>query len=185
MGDTARFGGVRASFHGERRDARALRWRTRSRSDNNGTPRAAGDRARPGRHVPTEREASASGVVRRFTRVDVERKGSRLGFLGPPLLELHDHPVDVRGKRSEGRAVSVGADPDDDVGRNVGWQDSRSGELPQATLDTVSRDGRLPKARNDQPDTRARSGWMHERGSDDPNLEERGSDTLPLLPDTL
>jgi hypothetical protein len=26
---------------------------------------------------------------------------------------------------------------------------------------------------------------MHERGSDGPNLEERGSDSLPLFPDTL
>jgi hypothetical protein len=40
-------------------------------------------------------------------------------------------------------------------------------------------------ARYDQPDTCPRSRWMHERGSDGPNLEERGSDTLPLLRDTL
>ncbi len=185
MGDTARFGGVRASFHGERRGARALRWRKRSSSDNNGTPQAAGDRARPGRRVPTEREAFASGVVRRITTSGVERSGSRLGLAGTPLLKLHDHPVDVRGKQGEGRSVGFGPDPDDDVGREIGRQDPRSRKLPQATFDSISRYGRLPKPRDDQPDARPRAGRMHERGSDGPNLEERGSDSLPLFPDTL
>ena len=44
MGDTARCGGARASYHVARHDARALRWRTQSNSDNNGTPQVAGDR---------------------------------------------------------------------------------------------------------------------------------------------
>ena len=42
MGDTARYGGVRASYHEVPHDVRALQWRMRSNSDNNGTPREAG-----------------------------------------------------------------------------------------------------------------------------------------------
>ena len=184
MGDTARFGGVRASFHGERRGAPALRWRKRSSSDNNGTPQAARDRATPGRRVPTEREAFALGVVRRIIRSGIEPGGSRLGLAGAPLLKLHDHPVDVRGKQGERRSVGLGTDPDDDVRCQIGRQDPRSRELPQATLDSISRYGGLPKPRNDQADTSVPPGRMHERGSDCPNLEERGSDSLPLFPDS-
>ena len=43
----------------------------------------------------------------------------------------------------------------------------------------------MVKARDDQPDTSSFPCRKHVRGSDDPNLEQCGSDTLPLLRDTL
>ena len=185
MGDTARFGGVRASFHGERRDVRALQWHKRSSSDNNGTLQVAGDRARPGTHVPAEREASASGVSRRFARQGIERGGSPFGLAGAPPFQLHGDPIDVRGKRGKGRSVGFGADPDDHIHRDAYRQEPRSRELSQAAFHPIARYGRLSKARDDQADPSVRPRWKHERGSADPNLEERGSDTLPLLRDSL
>ena len=41
------------------------------------------------------------------------------------------------------------------------------------------------KPRDDQADASSLSGRTNERGNDDPNLEQRGPDTLPLLRDTL
>jgi hypothetical protein len=41
------------------------------------------------------------------------------------------------------------------------------------------------KSWDDQPDASSFSYRKHVRGSDDPNLEQRGSDTLPLFRDTL
>jgi hypothetical protein len=41
------------------------------------------------------------------------------------------------------------------------------------------------KSRDDQPDAGSLSDRKRKRGSDDPNLEQRGPDTLPLLRDTL
>ena len=185
MGDTAQFGGVRANFHGERRDARALRWRKRSSSDNNGTPQGVGDRARPGRRARTAPEAFASGVVRWFTDAAVQWGRARLGLGGSPSLKLCDHAVHVGGKRGKARFVCFRANPDDDGRRNIDWQDPRSRELAQPTLDPIPSYRRMPKSRNDQTDPRPGPGRTRERGSDGPNLEERGSDTLPLLRDKL
>jgi len=185
MGDTARFGGVRASFRVARRGARALRWRTRSNSDNNGTRREAGDRASPDSRALGERGESASGVSWRTLHADFGRLRRWLGDGAPPSQQLPERPVDVGSQVGEGRAIGLDANPDDDVGREVGREKSRSGELAQSPFDAVSGHGRVPVARHDQPNSRRRSWRMHQRGSDGPNLEERGSDTLPLLRDTL
>ena len=185
MGDTARFGGVRASFHGERRGARALRWRKQSSWDNNGTPPGAGDRARPGKRVPTERETCASGVAWCCACATVGSGRSSLGFVRSPSQELRHHLVDVRSERAKACSVRFWSNPDDDVHRDVRGQDSSSRKLSKTSLDSIPGYGRAPEAGNDQADPSLCPGRMHERGSDDPNLEERGSDTLPLLRDTL
>ena len=185
MGDTARFGGVRANFRVARRGAQALRWRTRSSSDNNGTRREAGDRPSPDSHALVEREGSASGVARRTIRDGLGRLRCRFGNGAPPLEQLPQRPVDVSGQCGKGRAVCLGTDPDHDVRRDVGREEPRPGELAQPALHTVPGYGGVTVARYDQPDPCSRAWQMRERGSDGPNLEERGSDTLPLLRDTL
>lgn len=185
MGDTARFGGVRASFHGERRDARALRWHRQSSSDNNGTPLEAGDRARLGRRVPAERETFASGVAWCCACAAVRSGRISLGLVSSPSQELRHHLVDVRSERAKAGSVGFGSNPDDDIRGDVRGKDSSSRKLSKASLDSVSGYGRVSEAGNDEADARPRPRRMHERGSADPNLEERGSDTLPLLRDTL
>ena len=55
----------------------------------------------------------------------------------------------------------------------------------QSALELISRHGRVSEPGDDQPDTRAGAWQTHERGSDGPNLEMSGSETLPLLRDTL
>ena len=185
MGDTARFGGVRASFHGERRDARALRWHKQSSSDNNGTLLEAGDRARPGRRVPTERGTFASGVAWCCACAAIRTGRLSLGLVRSPSEELRHHMVDVRSERAKACSVCFGSSPDDHIHSDVRGQDSSSRKLSKAPLDSISGYGRVPEAGNDQADARPGPGRMHERGSGDPNLEERGSDTLPLLRDAL
>jgi hypothetical protein len=113
------------------------------------------------------------------------RGWSWLGLAGSPVDELCDHAVDVCGERHEWSAIRFRTDPDDDVGGDARRQDARSGELPKPALDAISSHRGLPKPGNDQADTRSGPAWMHERGSGGPNLEERGSDTLPLCRDTL
>jgi hypothetical protein len=184
MGDTARFGGVRASFHAAHRVVRALRWRRRSSSDNNGTPRAAGGRALLDRPAQLERVVFASGVTRPRISRRFERS-RRFGVRGSPDGQPGKDAVDIGSECREGCPICVWTDPDDDVGSYVGWQEARSGKLSQAALHAVPGDCRLTESWNDQPNASSRSRGKHERGSDDPNLEQRGSDTLPLLRDAL
>jgi hypothetical protein len=184
MGDTAQFGGVQASYHGARHDARGLRLRRQSNSDNNGTPRAAGDRATSDTHVRTEREPFASGVTRTHVRGILEHRWqSRIQ--SSPGHELGKYPTDICIERREGRAICLRTNPNDDLSGEIGWQQTRPRELSQTTFDPIPCDRRLMKPWDDQPDTGPGSGRKHERGSDDPDLEQRGPNTLPLLRDTL
>jgi hypothetical protein len=81
--------------------------------------------------------------------------------------------------------IGLGTDPDDHVASDIGWEQSDSRQLSQASLDTIPRYRRLLIPRDDEPDACSGSSRKYERGSDHPNLEQRGSDTLPLLRDTL
>jgi hypothetical protein len=185
MGDTARFGGARASYHVLRHDARALRWRRQSSWDNNGTPREAGDRASPGTRVRTEQEAFASGVTRPGIGRVAGRRRRRSGIVGSPCNQLCHCPIDVGSERRKCCPIGLRTDPNDDVGGNIGWKQARPGEFSQAAFHSVASYRRLMKSWDDQPDASSFSYRKHVRGSDDPNLEQRGSDTLPLLRNTL
>ena len=170
MGDTAQFGGVRASYHAARHDARALRWRRQSNSDNNGTLREAGDRALLGTHAQSEREAFASGVARprisrRFERGQLSRVRSS------PFQQLHEDAIDIGAQSRKGCVVSLWPDSNDDVGSYACREKTRPRQLTQATFYPVTRNCRLSEARNDQSDTSSWSLLKQERGSDDPNLE--------------
>ena len=55
MGDTAQFGGVRASYRVTLRVVQALRWHRWNSWDNNGMPQVAGARMKPDTHGHTER----------------------------------------------------------------------------------------------------------------------------------
>ena len=184
MGDTARCGGVRANYRAARHDVRALRWRTQSNSDNNGMPREAGGPALPG--TPRTNRTSSVRIMCHSGDGDGV-SGGRLGSCrrGIPPVELERSPDQNRQQLWKGCAIRFGADPDHDVSWHIEWQKSRSRQLSEAALDTVARNRRLAKPRNDQTDTRLCPGRKHERGSDDPNLEKDGSDALPLLRDTL
>jgi hypothetical protein len=72
-----------------------------------------------------------------------------------------------------------------DIGSYISRKETRPRQLPQTAFYAVASNRRLAEPRNDQPDTSPRALWKYQRGSDDPNLEQRGSDTLPLLRDTL
>ena len=101
------------------------------------------------------------------------------------MQELHENTIDIRGQGREGRVIGLRPDSNHDVGSYISREKTRSRQLTQATFYPVPRHCRLSEARNDQPDTSSWTFLKHERGSDDPNLEVRGSDTLPLLRDTL
>ena len=131
-----------------------------------------------------ERVAFASGV----TRPGINGRfpgGWGVDTRGSSGCQPGEDVVHICSECGEGCPIRVWADPDDDVGRDVGREEACSGELPQTALHLVPSDRRVTESRNDQPDASSRSLWKHERGSDDPNLEQRGSDTLPLLRDTL
>jgi hypothetical protein len=100
-------------------------------------------------------------------------------------LQLDDHSLDVGRERGERCTIRLGPNSDDQIGRDVCRKKPRSGQLTQPPLDAIPRYSRVSKSRDDQTDPGSCPNWMHERGSDGPNLEERGSDTLPLLRDTL
>lgn len=53
-------------------------------------------------------------------------------------------------------------------------------EFAQPTLESVALDGRMLEARDDDPDA-----VMMQKGSEDPNLEQRGTDSLPFASDQL
>jgi hypothetical protein len=185
MGDTARFGGSRASYPAAHHDARALRWRRQSNWDNNGTPREAGDRGLSGTHARPARGAFASGVARPRITGRFESRRLLLRIRSSPIEQLHHDALDIGSQRREGCVICLRPDPDHDVGRYIDREEARSGQFPQTALHPVALDCRLAKAWYDQPDPSPRAFRKDERGSDDPNLECCGSDTLPLFRDVL
>src|SRR3982751_38354 len=95
MGDTALFGGVRASYRVAPHGARGLRWRTQSNSDNNGMRRGAGEQVSPDSPAHTERAEFALGVARlRSGRISGRR---RVDFrhVGSPPDELDDGSIHI------------------------------------------------------------------------------------------
>jgi len=182
MGDTARCGGVRASYRAARHDARALRWRRQSNSDNNGTRREAVGRVLLGTRARSEREASASGVIQRR----ISRGGRRLFRIRcSPVEQVHEYAIDIGRQSCKGCTIRLRPDPDHDVDSYIGGQEACSRQFSQAALYLVASNCGLAKPRNDQPDTSPCAHGKYERGSDDPNLEYRGSNTLPLFRDVL
>src|SRR3954468_2092962 len=108
MGDTARFGGVRASYRVAPHGAPGLRWRTQSNSDNNGMRREAVDQVSPGSPAHTERAESALGVAPlRSGRISGRR---RVDFrhAGSPPNELDDGAIHVGAEIRESSAIRIG-----------------------------------------------------------------------------
>jgi hypothetical protein len=185
MGDTARYGGVRANYRAAPHGARGLQWRTQSNSDNNGMRREAGARVSPDSPAHTERGEPALGVARlRGDRI-IRHLRIGAGKARSPADELNDRSIDIGPKLGERCTIGIGADPDHDVSCHIEWEQPNPGQFTESPLQLIARHGRVSEPRDDQPDTRA-GGWRtHERGSDGPNLQMRGSETLPLLRDTL
>ena len=65
---------------------------------------------------------------------------------------------------------------DDDIQSRRIRKNVLSRELPQATLQSISIDGRSPMLRNDESDSRMRK---IRKGSNHPNVEMFGSESLP------
>jgi hypothetical protein len=170
MGDTARFGGVRASYRAAPHGARGLRWRTQSNSDNNGMRREAGGRVSPGRPAHIERAESALGVARR--RCGRFNGRSRLDFrhAGSPPDELDDGSIDVGAEIRESGTICIRPNTDHYVRRHVEWDESNSRELAEAAFELIPRHCGVTVARDDEPDTCTATSRTHERGSDCPNL---------------
>jgi hypothetical protein len=170
MGDTARFGGVRASYRVALHGARGLRWRTQSNSDNNGMRREAGGQVSPGSPAHTERAESALGVARlRSGRISGRRRVD-FGHVGSPPDELDDGPIHIGAEIREGGAICIRPDTDHDVRRHIEWNEAHSGELAQAAFELIPRHCGVTVPRDDEPDTCAATRRTHERGSDCPNL---------------
>lgn len=104
---------------------------------------------------------------------------------GRPARQLFDRSIDVVGELVEARVVRLGSNAKDQVGREVRRQESHSAQLTEPALEAVSGNGGMLEAGHDQADARSRSRWTRERGSDDPDLDMRGSDALPLSRDAL
>jgi hypothetical protein len=185
MGDTARYGGVRASCHVARRGARALRWHMRSNSDNNGTPREADARVLPDSLAHTERAEFASSVTWSGARIGGRCLFARQLCLSTPADELNDGLVDLQGKIRKCCPIRIGANTDDDVRRDVRYEEPRPRQLSESALESIPHHRGLAESRYDQANSRSFACRRHERGSDGPNLEMSGSETLPLLRDTL
>ena len=81
--------------------------------------------------------------------------------------------------------IRLWTNPNHDIGSYISRKETRPRQFPQAALYAVASNRRLAEPRNDQPDTSSGARWKYQRGSEDPNLEQRGSDTLPLLRDAL
>ena len=89
----------------------------------------------------------------------------------------------VEAQPVEGERVCVGACANGQIDRWLSsqcWQQFRPHQLAQATLEPVAIHGRLMMTRDDDGDTR-----MSERGSDYPDIEVPGPDSLPLSNDSL
>ena len=145
----------------------------------------AGAPALPDTPAHTERGEFALGVARfggdgilGHARIGIQQAGS-------PPDELSDRPIDVDSQVCERRAIGFWADANHHIGRHVEWEQPDPGELTESPFELISRHGRVTEPRDDQPDTRAGAWRTRERGSDGPNLQVRGSETLPLLRDTL
>jgi hypothetical protein len=145
----------------------------------------AGARVSPDIHVRTERARCALSVARRRAGYVARGGGHDIRYGRSPADELNDGPIDVDAEVGEGRAIGIWTNTDDHVSRDVGRKQSNSGELSKSSLQLVPRHGRMAEPWNDQPDACARPWRTHERGSGGPNLKVRGSETLPLLRDTL
>jgi hypothetical protein len=104
---------------------------------------------------------------------------------GSPPDELSDGSVDIECQFGERSAIGIRADSDHDIRCHVDGKQSDPGQLTEPALELVSRHGGMSEARDDQSHARAGPWRTHERGSDGPNLQMRGSETLPLLRDTL
>jgi hypothetical protein len=102
-----------------------------------------------------------------------------------PTNELDDRSIDVQREVREGCPVRIRTDADDDLRRDARGEDAGTGQFTQPTLELVAQHRGVAEPRNDQPDSSSESRRRHERGSDGPNLEMSGSETLPLLRDTL
>jgi hypothetical protein len=94
--------------------------------------------------------------------------------------------VDVLAQRVERGAVRFTPRANGDISRTVtsgraqGRKQLESRELLQTALESVAVDGGVLMARHDNPNTR-----NAERGSEDPDIEIRGPNSLPLSNDAL
>ncbi|HET7189025.1 MAG TPA: hypothetical protein VFI52_12775 [Gemmatimonadaceae bacterium] len=89
------------------------------------------------------------------------------------------------GELVETRVVGLGPNAKDQISREIGRQETHSAQLSQPALEAVACNRGLLEPGHDQADACFRSGRTRERGSDDPDLDMRGSDALPLSRDAL
>jgi hypothetical protein len=102
-------------------------------------------------------------------------------------MKLSDDSVDVGRQLRERCAIRFGTRSNHDVRPETKWENARPRQLAESALQSVSSDRGLTMPRYDQSDPavffhRSRT---HERGSRHPNLEHAGSETFPLLRDSM
>lgn len=91
--------------------------------------------------------------------------------------------ADVDAKRVEGGAVGIAPGSNRDIHRRAASECRKqldSHELAKAALEAISIDRGMLVARHDDPDARELK-----RGSEDPHVEVRGPNSLPLSKDGL
>ena len=98
---------------------------------------------------------------------------------------MRECPCDVGGEGLEGGVIGLRANANDNVCRQVTRQQARTGKFSQTPLQPIPGDSRILVKWHDQTDSHAGPHQKCERGSDSPNLEVNGSNTLPLSHDSL
>ena len=94
--------------------------------------------------------------------------------------QLSRGALNVALERAERRRIRLAACPDHKIDRRGRRQEARAHQFAQAALQSIAVDRRLRVTRYDQADA-----GVIERGSDGPNVQVRGSDSLPLSRNTL
>ena len=95
-------------------------------------------------------------------------------------VHLHDGQLDLGRQLLEGCCIRVGSSEDHHVRGSERRKQPRASELAQTPADEIPLDDRLLVQRDDQTDAGVR-----QKGSECPNLEVLGSDSLPCSANIL
>ena len=101
------------------------------------------------------------------------------------MLQLNERLPDVGGKCIERGTVGIWSNAQDDVRRQISWEELEPRELSKSSFELIPCDGRVFESGHHETDPHSCSGWTRERGSGSPDLDMSGPDALPLSHDAL